>query len=724
MLLRSRTRRIAVAAVGIVSLAEVARADSAGTEFWLAFESNGADGAAVSVQILGASGTTGTVAIPGLAFSAPFSIPVAGLTTVSLPAGAIVATSDGVEDRGVHVTANRAVVVYGLDIQESSADTFLALPLPALGVAYDAITYTPTEFSSSQLAVVATADGTQLSVTPTAAIGARPSGATYEITLDAGEVYQAASSGDLSGTKLAADYPIAVFSGNPWAFVPVGASFADHLVEQLAPTAAWGTDVFAIPSASRLPPERLRIQASEPSTLVTISTGGDVTLGPGQVVENPFSVATRFQAVAPISISQFAVGGSNDGGAGDPFLLIPLPVERFERCFLVATADGGTLFPNNFVNLVVSSTGAAGIALDGVPLAPESFGMIGATGYAYRQLAITPGAHVLTGTEAFGASVYGFGSYVSYGTAAGGASPPYPSGLEACPEPTSLATGAVAVAALATVASRRRRSRRHSRSTRHGPMCCMILGASVAAAPAAAQVDADVAKIQACVARNMPRVGRQDVHLTMQDDAGSRTLEAIAFWKPDEQGRTRLLYWITAPSDVRGSAFLFREREGAHDIWTYLPETRAVRRIPASGVSVPFFGSDFSYEDVLELQAEARYAKVEQRLDAELDGRAVRVLSAKPIFEESAYGEIVSSIDAETCVVLRVALYDAAGAMVKEMRVAWPDVRREGDVWRPGVVSMRDLVRGTSSRLAFERGAWDAEIPDRLFQPNELAKGP
>jgi hypothetical protein len=36
---------------------------------------------------------------------------------------------------------------------------------------------------------------------------------------------------------------------------------------------------------------------------------------------------------------------------------------------------------------------------------------------------------------------------------------------------------------------------------------------------------------------------------------------------------------------------------------------------------------------------------------------------------------------------------------------------------------MRDLVRGSTSRLVFGRGDWNAVIPDDLFQPNELAKG-
>lgn len=254
---------------------------------------------------------------------------------------------------------------------------------------------------------------------------------------------------------------------------------------------------------------------------------------------------------------------------------------------------------------------------------------------------------------------------------------------------------------------------------------CMIFASLLAATPGAAQgIDADVAKIHACVERNVPRAGRQDIRLVMNDASGSRTLEAVAYWKSDEQGQTRLLYRITAPVDVRGSAFLFRERDGAHDIWTYLPDLRTVRRVTARGVSVPFFGSDFTYEDVLELQAEARYALIERRPDTELDGRPVHVISAQPALEGSGYGEIVSFIDTETCVALRVALHDRSGAMVKEMRVAWSGVRRENDVWRPGVVSMHDLARGSTSRIVFERGEWNAEIPDDLFQPNELAKGP
>jgi hypothetical protein len=450
---------VALCAALVLCLASPARADgSSGTEFRLAFETNGAAGV-LSLQILGESGTTGSVDISGLGFSSPFSIPTGGLTTVVLPAAAMLSTSDGVEALGVHVTANKTVVVYGLDTADGSADSYLALPVPALGLVYYTVSYTPDVAFTSQFAVAATADGTHVTVTPTATIGSHLPGVDFVIALDAGQVYQGQSSGDLTGTKIVADLPIAVFSGNPWAEVPIGTGYADHLAEQLLPTASWGTDVFLIPSALQSSPERFRIQASLANTLLTISPAGSVivpvSLDAGSSYESSFGAPVRFQSNNPISVSHFAIGGSSDGGIGDPFLLVALAAERFAHCYLVATADDGTIFPDNFVNVVVPSAAVDQIELDGTPVPAGNFSAIGTTGYFYEQLAIAPGPHRLAGALAFGASIYGVGSYVSYASPAGGANPPFVDGFTACPEPTSLGLGLAAGVALVSLAARR-----------------------------------------------------------------------------------------------------------------------------------------------------------------------------------------------------------------------------------------------------------------------------
>ncbi len=256
-------------------------------------------------------------------------------------------------------------------------------------------------------------------------------------------------------------------------------------------------------------------------------------------------------------------------------------------------------------------------------------------------------------------------------------------------------------------------------------LCGLALLASRGAAQAQGDAETAVREVRDCVARNVPTRGRQRVRLERTDASGeTRHLQATAFWKPDEAGHARLLVRIEAPASERGSAFLLLAREGGNDLWTYLPELRAVRRISGRAVSGSFFATDFTYEDVIELQAEARHARVERRPDTEIEGRPVHVIDAAPDpASGSAYGRVVSYVDRETCVVLRLELDGRNGERIKEARVAPADLERQGELWRPRRVSMRDLRKGSESSLRFEAGEWDADVPDRLFDTNELAKG-
>jgi len=246
------------------------------------------------------------------------------------------------------------------------------------------------------------------------------------------------------------------------------------------------------------------------------------------------------------------------------------------------------------------------------------------------------------------------------------------------------------------------------------------------AAPGSAQeLGPGVAEVRDCMAGNLPSSGRQSLRVERTDGSGNtRALEATAFWKRDAKGDGRFLVRIEAPPDERGAAFLLLASEDGNDLWTYLPDLRTVRRITGRAVSGSFFASDFTYEDVVALQAEARHARIERLADAEIDGRPVRVLSGVPAPDSgSQYGRVVTFVDRETCVALRTELYGPAGTLVKEMRIASADVERQGEAWRPRKVAMRHLEQGSESRLVFGAGEWNVELPDHLFSQNELAKG-
>ena len=89
---------------GTITLALVGGTTAEGNEFYLAFQRN-LGTPTLTLFITGTSNTTGTVEISGLSFSDTFSVTADQITSVSIPAGAAITTSDLVENLGIHVSA-------------------------------------------------------------------------------------------------------------------------------------------------------------------------------------------------------------------------------------------------------------------------------------------------------------------------------------------------------------------------------------------------------------------------------------------------------------------------------------------------------------------------------------------------------------------------------------------------------------------------------------------
>jgi len=87
----------------------VAATDSTGTDFWLTFPENASGASGLELFIAGATATTGSVEIPGLESSQPFSVTPGAVTTVAINAAAGLAGADTVGSNGIHVTAGAEV---------------------------------------------------------------------------------------------------------------------------------------------------------------------------------------------------------------------------------------------------------------------------------------------------------------------------------------------------------------------------------------------------------------------------------------------------------------------------------------------------------------------------------------------------------------------------------------------------------------------------------------
>src|SRR5438093_895389 len=224
----------------LVLVAEPASAaqDNKGTEFMLTFMENYFGEPALTLYITGDTAATGTVDIPDLEFSSPFTVTPGAVTAVSLPSSAFVTGSDVITQRGIGVTATAEIAVLGLSHISNTTDAFLGLPVNILGTDYVVLGWKQNS-AASELAIAAVEDDTQVTITPSISTGTRVAGVPYTITMNRFDAYQLKSDNaaeDLSGSTITSDKPIAVFGGARCEDVPDTAGACDHLVEHLPPT--------------------------------------------------------------------------------------------------------------------------------------------------------------------------------------------------------------------------------------------------------------------------------------------------------------------------------------------------------------------------------------------------------------------------------------------------------------------------------------------------------
>jgi uncharacterized repeat protein (TIGR01451 family) len=400
------------------------QADSRGTDFWLAFPQNYTATSALSLFITGDQATSGTVEVPGLSVSEPFTVTPGTVTTVNLPSTVSLNTSDGVQPKGIHVTAQNEVTVYGLNRIQASTDAYLGLPTDVLGTEHVVLGWSVGLGGGTEMAVVGTQDGTTVTITPRTNLGSHPAGTPFTVSLNRGDAYQLISNGgDVSGTIIASDKPVAVFGGHQCANIPNTQTVAcDHVVEQIPSVDAWGQRFITEPLATRQRGDTFRILAAEDNTQVSIDGSVVATLNRGEFHEQLIAAASEITADKPVLVAQYSNGTSFDGVTSDPFMMLVPPAEQFLASYTVTTPASG--FSINYINLVVPDGAVGQVELDGTPVPASSYTPIGSTGFSGAQVSVSLGTHNLTGPLPFGAFMYGFDQADSYG---------YPGGLSVAP---------------------------------------------------------------------------------------------------------------------------------------------------------------------------------------------------------------------------------------------------------------------------------------------------
>ncbi len=353
--------------------------------------------------------------------------------------------SETIQERAIHLTSDNPMNVYALNYDVNSADVALIFPTSALGNEYFAACYEPhirensngsyADGRNSEFLVVASEDNTKVTIVPTKVTDQlKPANEPFEITLNKGEFYQVqsmnhnnlAGQGDLTGSYVKSDKPVAFYSGSLSTTVPADANSCcwDHLYEQIPPIQAWGSYFMAVPLKSRQK-DTYRVLAGYDNTIVNVGSTRYTLARKGEFIEFmlDYNDPRIIQSSKPILLVQYSNSRSTDeaytGGNGDPFMIIVSPLNQTKQNVTFVAYNSSQITNRYFVNVVAKDVATTFITLDR-NLVP--FVKLGTTGYSYAQVPISLGTHQLQTSQAdkgFIAYVYGFGGVESYGYGVG-----------------------------------------------------------------------------------------------------------------------------------------------------------------------------------------------------------------------------------------------------------------------------------------------------------------
>lgn len=413
---------------------------SEGTEFWLCFQRNFKDSpsgaqksntndVSLELYIFSRADANVSIEIDGISYQVTRKVTAGTMEKIVIDKAAELKDLDKIKRLAVHVISDQPITVYGLSSRFQTTDAFLGLPVSVLGNDYMVMGYKYSEGLLSQFAIIATADGTTVTITPTAQTSTGHKALVpYNVAMKKGDVLQVSSfdskteKTDLTGSRITANKPISVFSGHQCAYVPEGIIGCNFLVEQMPPLSSWGTSFIVGKLYSRMN-YTVRVLAKDPNTKVFVNSEQVATLGAGEVYENSeFTKNISISANQPVLVAQYSHGYLIGDQTGDPMMLLVTPTEFFTPSCYYATPKSDDW--NHYINVVIPTTSIGSLIIDGKKASDQlEFVPVPATTYSVAQIKVPYGSHTITADQPLGLYSYGFGydgqAYDAYGTSGG-----------------------------------------------------------------------------------------------------------------------------------------------------------------------------------------------------------------------------------------------------------------------------------------------------------------
>ena len=101
-----------------------------------------------------------------------------------------------------------------------------------------------------------------------------------------------------------------------------------------------------------------------------------------------------------------------------------------------------------------------------------------------------------------------------------------------------------------------------------------------------------------------------------------------------------------------------------------MPKAKVVRRIAAGNATSTFFGSDFTFGDLMPLpMTQKDKIQIDKLPDGDVGGQPVHVISIIPKIEGSPYGKVMAYVHKDLLIPLKIEFFDNAMKPLKTLRV-------------------------------------------------------
>jgi len=347
-------------------------------------------------------------------------------------------TTEGVFNKGIHITSNNPVNAYCHIYSPGSSAATLLMPEEMLGQEYytlGARQATTEKNAFSYCFVVAADDGTTVEITPSVNTLHHAANVPFTVQLNKGQVYNlvGASTGTVNGVNTGVDLTgthlrtistvvgpckkIAVFAGSSATAVSCSSGgSADNLFQQVLPYRAWGKVYFAVPPAN-MATTMYRIFVTMPTK---VSVNGVNLKNPvnGNYYEFTSDSPAEISASNPVMVAQYITSqgqcsNTTNGQNGDPEMIYLSPGIPASSLALLSPSQSS--ITTQYINVVLKTFTTGLFTIDSVkkknlfkpfPFNPQ---------YSYAQIPVQAGTHVLqVDTLGFSAVAYGYGPLESY----------------------------------------------------------------------------------------------------------------------------------------------------------------------------------------------------------------------------------------------------------------------------------------------------------------------